>query len=32
MAPADTVAGLASLSWPVPDLPGKIRLIALTVT
>jgi hypothetical protein len=29
---AITVAGLASQTWPGPERPGKLRLIALTVT
>ena len=32
MALAATVAGLASHTWPGPERPGKLRLIALTVT
>ena len=32
MALAATVGGLASHTWPGPERPGKLRLIALTVT
>ena len=32
MALAATVAGLASHTCPGPERPGKLRLIALTVT
>jgi hypothetical protein len=31
MALAATVGGLASHTFPGPDRPGKLRLIALTV-
>src|SRR4051794_2732193 len=32
IALAATVGGLASQSWPGPPRPGKLRLMALTVT
>ena len=32
IALAATVGGLASQTWPGPERPGKLRLIALTVT
>ncbi len=32
MALATTVGRLASQTWPGPERPGKLRLIALTVT
>jgi hypothetical protein len=29
---AITVGGLANQTWPGPERPGKLRLMALTVT